>query len=132
MLIEEKLSLFCELYPSVRLIPKQHYMMYYSSQIKNFGPLLHSWTMRQEVKLSFIKRISCMSNFKNVCKTATKKHQFWLCYQLLSNFGSLLVQALELSSTSNTALLENEPDYVQAEFLKMASLFTPNTTVNHL
>ena len=50
VLIEEKLTLFCELHTDVRLIPKQHYMVHYPSQIKAFGPLLHTWTMRQESK----------------------------------------------------------------------------------
>ena len=55
ILIEEKLQLFKQLYPDSRLIPKFHYMLHYPSQIERFGPLVHSWTMRQESKLSFVK-----------------------------------------------------------------------------
>ena len=47
-----------------------------------FGPLVHSWTMRQEAKLSFFKRISRKSNYKNICKTVAKKHQLWQCYTM--------------------------------------------------
>ena len=36
----------------------------------------YSWTMRQESKLSFVKRISRQSNFKNICKTVAKKTPF--------------------------------------------------------
>jgi hypothetical protein len=30
-------------------------MIHYASQMEKFGPLFHSWTMRQESKLSFVK-----------------------------------------------------------------------------
>ena len=50
VLIEEKLSMFQKQYPQLNLIPKFHYMVHYPFQIENFGPLLHSWTMRQEAK----------------------------------------------------------------------------------
>ena len=90
LLVEEKLDLFVKLFPGTRLIPKQHYMVHYAQQIVNFGPLVQAWCMRQEAKLSFIKRVSRQSNFKNICKTAAKKHQFWLCYKLLAQSNVLV------------------------------------------
>lgn len=45
-------------------------------------PLVHTWTIQHEAKLSFIKRASHSSNFKNVCLTVPQTHQLWLCYQL--------------------------------------------------
>lgn len=68
-LIEEKLSKFTA---SFKLIPKFHYTIHYPTQIQYFGPLLNAWTMRHESKLSFIKRCSKKSNFKNVTQTAAK------------------------------------------------------------
>ena len=76
VLIEEKLALFLQLYPDKHLIPKHHYMVHYPSLIERLGPLIHSWNMRQESKLSFIKRVSRRSNYENVSKTVAKKHQF--------------------------------------------------------
>ena len=73
ILIEEKLSSFKGLYPEIRLIPKFNYMIHYASHIEKFGPLINSWTMRQELKLSFIKRVSRQGNFKNVPLTVAKK-----------------------------------------------------------
>ena len=73
-LMQEKLSTFLSLYTSSKFIPLFHYMIHYPSQILNFGPLVHSWTVRQESKLSFIKEHSKHSNFKNVPLTAAKKH----------------------------------------------------------
>ncbi len=84
-LIEEKLICFSQLYPNETIIPKQHYMIHYPSQILRSGPLIHSWTMRHEAKLSFIKRASRRGNFKNVCLTAAKKHQLWQCQKLQSD-----------------------------------------------
>ena len=82
VLVEEKLSTFRRLYSSTRITPKLHFMVHYPGQIEMYGPLVHTWTMQHEAKLSFIKRDSHSSNFKNVCLTVPKTHQLWLCYQL--------------------------------------------------
>ena len=82
-----------------------------------------------EITSSLIKRVSCHSNFKNVCKTAARKHQFWLCYKLVS--GSLLHPTLEVSSTGDSLPLGNEPDHVQIEFFRIAPSFTQETIVKH-
>ena len=50
-------------------------MVHYPSQIERFGPLLHSWTMRHEAKLSFIKRSSQRGNFKIIVKTVYSEPQ---------------------------------------------------------
>ena len=55
ILIEEKIMLFMELYSAAAIVPKMHYMVHYASQLHKFGPLINTWTMRQEAKLSFIK-----------------------------------------------------------------------------
>ena len=54
VLVEEKLHLYSRLYPTSNMKLKMHHMVHYPSQIERFGPLLHSWTMRHEAKLSFI------------------------------------------------------------------------------
>ena len=56
VLIEEKLTGFKDLYPSEKLLPKHHYMVHYPAQITRLGPLIQCWTMRQESKLSFVKK----------------------------------------------------------------------------
>ena len=58
VLIEEKLWLLRHLYPDMRLKPKMHYLVHYPSQIERLGPLIQSWTMRYEAKLSYMKRSS--------------------------------------------------------------------------
>ena len=121
VLIEEKLTLFTKLFPTNTLIPKQHYMVHYPRQIVNFGPLVQAWCMSQEAKLSFIKRVSRKSNFKNVCKTAAKKHQFWLCYKLSSD-STLLVPQVECSPKVVKCYLKDEPDYVRTKSWKLSQI----------
>ena len=116
VLIEEKLDLFKKLYPESSMIPKQHYMVHYPSQISRLGPLIQSWNMRQESKLSFVKRVSRQSNYKNVCLTVAKKHQFWLCHQMLSN--NLLIPTLDYTKNAFSCALNEEEDYLQAEFVQ--------------
>ena len=112
VLIEEKLTLFVTLYPDKRIIPKQHYMVHYPRQIEQFGPLVHSWCMRHEAKLSFIKRASKRGNFKNMCQTVAKKHQLWLCYQLQCE-DHLIYPSVQKSLKCTVEKFCNEPEHVQ-------------------
>lgn len=50
-LIEEHHRSFKKLYSDASIIPKMHFMLHYPQQIINYGPLVHSWTMRYEAKL---------------------------------------------------------------------------------
>lgn len=86
VLIEEHHVLFRTLYPDASILPKMHYMVHYPSQVYRFGPLVTTWTMRYEAKLSILKRVSRHRNFKNICYTASKRHQHLLCYHLNSKF----------------------------------------------
>lgn len=126
-LIQEKLSTFLSLYPSSKLIPKFHYMIHYPSQILKFGPLVHSWTMRQESKLSFIKQHSKKSNFKNVPLTAAKKHQLWQCH-IMQMENSFLHSAIEASHKACESEVSNEDDHVQANIRKCFPSPTGTTT----
>ena len=128
--IEEYLRMFCEIYPATKLIPKQHYMVHYPSQIEKFGPLLHSWTMRQESKLSFIKRVSHSGNYKNVSKTVTRRHQFWLCHQIQLNHNILTPQ-LEVSPKQLSSPLSCEDRYLQLELKRLFPSLTDDSVVNH-
>lgn len=82
VLIEEHHTRFKKIYPHKTIIPKMHYMLHYTTQILKFGPLVYSWTMRHEAKLSIIKRAASHGNFKNICYTVAKRSQHALCYYL--------------------------------------------------
>ena len=56
ILIEEHHHLLKTLYPCESILPKMHYMVHYPSQVYRFGPLVNTWTMRYEAKLSVLKR----------------------------------------------------------------------------
>lgn len=131
VLVEEKLSLFKKLYPDKRIIPKQHYMVHYPSQIEQFGPLVQSWCMRHKAKLSFIKRASKRGNFKNLCQTVAKKHQLWLCYQLQCEHH-LLYPSMQKSPKSSITKFSNEPEHIQEQLKHVhpiTQLLTEDCTV---
>ena len=130
ILIEEKLRLFKEVYPHNNLIPKHHYMVHYPSQIERLGPLISSWTMRQESKLSFVKRVSRQSNYKNICKTVAKKHQFWMCYQLLKE-KHILTPTLTFSPKCLSSPLIREDACIQAEFLRLIPSLSMESDIKH-
>ena len=113
LLIEEKLADFKQLYPEFRIIPKFHYMVYYPLQIEMFGPLIHSWTMCQESKLSWAS-----SDFKNVAITVAKKHQLWQCYKVHSE-RPYLHTAIESSPKKTVHELQVEAEHVRKEILTL-------------
>ena len=106
VLIEEKLYLLHTLYPESTLKPKMHYLIHLPSQIERHGPLIHSWTMRHEAKLSFIKRASRRGNFKNICLTVAKHHQLWHCYHT-SCIPHLIYPTIECSPKVSESCLMN-------------------------
>ena len=114
IMIEEKIMLFKELYTATAIIPKMHYMVHYASQLYRFGPLTNTWTMRQEAKLSFVKRASQRSNFKNISKSIAKKHQFWLSYKL-EFCPNLIAANVELGKAANV-IFGSEPSDLQQAF----------------
>ena len=63
VLIEEHHTLFRKLYSQISIIHKMRYMVHYPRQICLFGPLVNTWTMSYEAKLSVIKRASCHGKF---------------------------------------------------------------------
>ena len=130
IIIDEYLSTFCRLYPHKTLIPKQHYMIHYPSQMEKFGPLINSWTMRQESKLSFVKRVSRFSNYKNVPKTIARRHQFWLCYQMHYN-PFMLTPQMETSPKHSSNTLSCEDDYTQCELKRIVPGLRDDSILYH-
>ena len=117
ILIQEHHIKFRQLYPCKTIIPKMHYMVHYPSQILRYGPLIYSWTMRHEAKLSVIKHASSHGNFKNITYTVAKWSLHALCYHLNSDSGhSFLSRHTEISSVCPEIDLTNESkelrDYV--------------------
>lgn len=130
VLVEEKLQLLSRLYPSSSMKLKMHHMVHYASQIERFGPLIHSWTMRHEAKLSFIKRSSRRGNFKNILKTVVKHHQLWLCYQLHCECH-LLCPEPQLSPREKTSPLSDECENVQSHILALFPSLSPSSVLKH-
>ncbi len=131
ILIEEKLTAFKHLYPNSKLLPKHHYMIHYPSQMLRLGPLIQSWTMRQESKLSFIKRVSRQSNYKNICKTVAKKHQFWICYQLIKD-QRVLTPPITSSPRVTCNILLNEDESIKAEFFRLIPSISVESEIKHV
>ena len=129
VLVEEKLSLLRRLYSSITLKPKMHYLVHYASQMERFGPLINTWTMRHEAKLSFIKRSSRRGNFKNICKTVARHHQLWFCYQ--SNVEThLLYTQPDRSTVVKESNFFSESDYIQKQLRKSCSIL-PSSLITH-
>ena len=87
-----------QLFPSVPLRPKHHYLLHYPWLIQMFGPLIGVWTMRMESKHSFFKRCarSCR-NFINITKSLSETHQLNQAY--LSS-GARVCRNVELGCDS--------------------------------
>ena len=130
LLVEEKLTVFKEIYPHCSITPKFHYMIHYPTQIEKFGPLITSWTMRHESKLSFVKRASKRSNFKNVAKTVANRHQRWQCYKLQMECPFLHV-TFECSPKSVTYNFEEESGTIVQEILRLFPSIDRQSSIDH-
>ena len=109
-LIEDHHLLFQHLYPTVRLLPKHHFLVHYPEAMREVGPLINSWCMRFEAKHNFTKKLASVINcFKDVCLTAASRHQINACCKWQQrSLGSF---ELEASETENYRVsnLENYP-----------------------
>lgn len=128
ILIEEHHLLFKKLYPDVTIIPKMHYMVHYPSQIRKFGPLIYSWTMRYESKLRVLKRASRHGNFKNICKTVAKKHQHLLCYYL-NNDKLFLQKEVEEGPAESMVTLASDTEFY--DFIREKIFVNMDEVVKH-
>ena len=84
ILIEEHHIQFKTLYSAALVIPKFHFLVHYPEQIMRLGPLVRSWNMRNEAKLSLFKRASHFGNFKNSAYFAMNSVPAVSCHHLLS------------------------------------------------
>ena len=92
-----------ELFPTINLLPKHHYLEHYPELIRLFGPLVGHWTLRFEAKHSFFKQImKHTSCFRNVPLSLAVKHQFMIGYHLSS--PSLDKPMLDVSNISTVPL----------------------------
>lgn len=76
-LIVEHHTLFKDLYPHRKLIPKHHFMTHYPRSIRKIGPIIHVCAMRFEAKQFFKNTIK---NFKNITNSLAQKHQMAIAY----------------------------------------------------
>ncbi|KAL3981345.1 alpha-tectorin [Sarotherodon galilaeus] len=84
-LIIDHHQLFKQLFPTLSLLPKHHFMIHYPRSIRNIGPILHMWCMCYEAKHNFFKKQ--LKSFKNITMTLAKKHQscmamYWESFSL--------------------------------------------------
>ena len=86
--------------------------------------------MRQESKLSFVKRASCFSNYKNVPKTIARRHQFWLCYRMHSN-PFMLSPQMDISPKQSSNTLSCEDDYIQCELKRIVPNLSDDDVLCH-
>ena len=79
---------------------------------------------------SFIKRVSRAGNYKNVGKTIARRHQFWICYQMLLT-PHMLKPQLDVSPKQVSSTLSCEDGYIQKEIKLANSGYSDNMIVIH-
>ena len=89
-----------ELFPSIPLRPKHHYLLHYPGLILKFGPLMRTWNMRFESKHFYFKNVvrSC-GNFVNLIKTLSHHHQRLQCCLLYED-----LIASDITSTQSSII----------------------------
>ena len=77
--IEAHLNLFKELFPTVNITPKMHYMVHLPNQIRQLGPLVRHCCLRFEARHRYFKDLAPQQNFKNICLSLGECCQFDDC-----------------------------------------------------
>lgn len=129
--IKDHHTKFVQLYGCSSYIPKMHFLVHYPEQILNMGPMVHSWTMRYEAKLSFFKQASQIGNFKNISFTLANRHQHWMCYEMASR--KLLDAPLECGPNrlSSIGIVKEETDDIQKSLHELIVGLSPETSIFH-
>lgn len=115
LLIREHHDMFVRLYGPDKYIPKLHFILHYPDQILAIGPMVETWTIRQEAKLNFFKQASRLANFKNIALSLASRHQRWACYESAS--GKLVNTAVECgppSSGNGLTLMKDEAEDIKS------------------
>ena len=126
-LIQEHHLLFKDLHGESLITPKFHFMVHYPEQILAIGPMVRSWTMRCEGKLSLFKRASRLGNFKNIALSLAQRHQRWMCYQ--GSSGNLLEAAFECSPRGDSESLGDKNGTLIQSFLNVLPSMSLETTI---
>ncbi|KAJ8018246.1 hypothetical protein HOLleu_43867 [Holothuria leucospilota] len=63
-LVEDFLDSYYRMYPDMSMKPKFHYLIHYPEHLVNFGPLVHTWTLRFEGKHNYFKEVASLTNQK--------------------------------------------------------------------
>ena len=78
--IQDHHTLFQQLFPTIKLIPKHHFLVHYPMAMRAIGPLINVWCMRFEAKHNMTKRMAnVVCCFKDICLTAASRHQISHC-----------------------------------------------------
>jgi hypothetical protein len=83
--IETHLKKFKELFPTVNITPKMHYMIHIPDQILNLGPLVRHSCMRFEARHRYFKDMAPLQNFKNICLSLAERYQLDDCANLCND-----------------------------------------------
>jgi hypothetical protein len=92
--IYEYLQNFHDLYPDASMTPKLHYLTHLVAQMVNIGPLRHHARFRFEAKNFLIKNFDYKC-FKNICFSATDKHQFWMASKELEQLNKKSIKYVD-------------------------------------
>lgn len=125
--ISEHRTVFQEVFPHERILPKLHYLEHYPGLIRQFGPLVALWTIRFEAKHSFFKRVIRHTNcYKNVLYSLAQRHQFQTAYNLY--MCRLSKPPLEVADVSTLPLDVINEDIAQAVKQKYPHMDTVDLT----
>lgn len=116
-MIHEHHKLFLFLFPERRLTPKQHFLIHYPRVIRELGPPIRYWTMRNESRHFSFKRMAASSgNFINVSKTLAYRNQIKQAAILgkKKHFGEFV--ELRNTTIKKVALLENYELFLKTAF----------------
>lgn len=122
--ISEHRTVFQEVFPHERILPKHHFLEHYPRLIRQFGPLVALWTMRFEAKHSFFKRVIRHTNcYKNVLYSLAQRHQFQSAHNLhICRFPKPALEVSEVSTLPIDVINEDITWAVKQKYPQMETV----------
>ncbi len=109
---------FKELFPTVSITPKMHYMIHIPDQILNLGPLVRHSCMRFEARHRYFKDMAPLQNFKNICLSLSERYQLDDCANLCND------------NPNHHPLFQTEKEYAPTKKLEGNALDDFNQSIN--
>lgn len=116
---------FTEMFQSIGVPCKLHYLIHYPKYMEMYGPLVRLWAMRFEGKHQYFKDLAAkLKNFKSITSTLAERHQCLEMYNMSSQGRSTNTIAVGSKRVAFDNLPSQVQDFITADAMPVEDIFS--------